>query len=127
MSETNSDRLNRLYKEYGLVKEDVFSHKFFTIITRGGIDKIQAKSNIKITYEVIHCSDDLQNVLVKATGQMDDKIIETFGEASPKNTTQTFKASMAEKRAMSRVVLKLTGFYAHSVFGEDEADKFKRE
>jgi len=32
---------------------------------------------------------------------------------------------MAEKRAMSRVVLKLSGFYALGVFGEDESDDFK--
>ena len=31
---------------------------------------------------------------------------------------------MAEKRAMSRVVLKLTGFYALGVFGQDESEDF---
>ena len=34
---------------------------------------------------------------------------------------------MAEKRAMSRVILKLTGFYELGVFGEDESDTFKKE
>ena len=34
---------------------------------------------------------------------------------------------MAEKRAMSRVILKLTGFYELGVFGEDESDSFKKE
>ena len=33
---------------------------------------------------------------------------------------------MAEKRAMSRAVLKLAGFYQHGVFSEDESDDFKR-
>jgi len=33
---------------------------------------------------------------------------------------------MAEKRAMSRIVLKLTGFYALGAFGEDESDDFKK-
>jgi len=34
---------------------------------------------------------------------------------------------MAEKRAMSRSCLKLAGFYEQGgVFGEDEADDFKR-
>ena len=33
---------------------------------------------------------------------------------------------MAEKRAMSRAVLKLTGFYELGVFGEDEAEDFKK-
>ena len=34
---------------------------------------------------------------------------------------------MAEKRAMSRVVLKLTGFYELGVYSEDEEESFKRE
>ena len=33
---------------------------------------------------------------------------------------------MAEKRALSRAVLKVTGFYELGVFGEDESDDFKR-
>jgi hypothetical protein len=33
---------------------------------------------------------------------------------------------MAEKRAMSRAVLKLTGFYELGVFGEDESEDFKK-
>jgi hypothetical protein len=33
---------------------------------------------------------------------------------------------MAEKRALSRVVLKLTKLYALGVFGEEEAEDFKK-
>ena len=33
---------------------------------------------------------------------------------------------MAEKRAMSRAVLKLTGFYELGVMGQDESDSFKK-
>jgi hypothetical protein len=33
---------------------------------------------------------------------------------------------MAEKRALSRAVLKLTGFYQLGVFGEDESEDFKK-
>ena len=32
-----------------------------------------------------------------------------------------------KKRAMSRAVLKLTGFYELGVFGEDESEDFKKE
>ena len=34
--------------------------------------------------------------------------------------------AMAEKRAMSRAVLKLVGLYELGVFGEDEADDFSK-
>ena len=43
------------------------------------------------------------------------------------NTTTWYVMEMAEKRAMSRAVLKLTGFYELGVFGEDESEDFKRK
>ena len=120
------ERLNNLYTKYGLGKEDVFkSPQGWTIITRSGIDKIQANANITINYDVV--SYDLENVIIKAIGSLEDQTIESFGESSPKNTRNSYPVAMAEKRAMSRVVLKLSGFYAEGVFGEDEADDFSAE
>ena len=57
---------------------------------------------------------------------MGDKSIETYGEASPKNNRNAYPVAMAEKRAMSRIVLKLAGFYELGFFGEDESDDFKK-
>ena len=37
----------------------------------------------------------------------------------------SYPVAMAEKRALSRVVLKAAGFYALGVYGEDEAEDFK--
>ena len=127
---TNKEKLTKLYEKFNLTKEDVFKNpsQGWTIITRGGIDKIQAQADINITYEVI--SSDLSNVVIKATGRSGEASIETFGEASPKNTKNGYPFAIAEKRAMSRVVLKLSGFYSAGVFGEDEWDdagKFVRE
>ena len=34
---------------------------------------------------------------------------------------------MAEKRAMSRCVLKLTGFYELGVYGEDEVNEIEKK
>ena len=124
--ETKKDILNRLFIENNLTDEDVFKHKFYNIITRSGIDKIQATNDIKIKYELMFNSADLKYVIIKATGTMGDQVIETFGECSPQNNSNSYGVSMAEKRAMSRAVLKLAGFYQHQVFGEDEAEAFKR-
>ena len=48
----------------------------------------------------------------------------SFGEASNANLmggAKNFPVAMAEKRAMARVVLKMTGFYEQDkVFGEGE-------
>ena len=126
MKETKQEILNRLFIENNLTDEDYFKHKFYTIITRSGIDKIQASIDIKITYNLIYNSVDTKCVIIKAIATMGDKVIETFGEAAPMNNQNSYPIAMAEKRAMSRACLKLTGFYENNVFGEEEADAFKR-
>ena len=37
-----TDKLKALYQKYGLSKDDVFKHQHYIIITRSGIDRIQA-------------------------------------------------------------------------------------
>jgi len=123
---TKSEQLNALYKKYNLTSDDYFKHKFYTIITRSGIDKIQAAAGIEISYKLQFNSADTKHIIIQAFAKMDDVSIETFGEASPSNTSNSYPVAMAEKRAMSRACLKLTGFYSLQVFGEDEADEFKR-
>jgi len=124
--ETADERMVRLYKEYNLSKEDVFSHRHYKIITRGGVDKIQAIAGITVSYELVYNAfgPDGLYVAVKAIGTRGDKTIETFGEAAPNNTTQNYPFAMAEKRAMARAVLKLAGLYELGFFSEDEADDF---
>lgn len=122
----NREELGKLYKQYELTPDDVFKHKFYTIITRAGIDKIQAKANININYNLEYNSPDNKCVIIQAFATMGDEKIETFGESSPANTTNAYPVAMAEKRAMSRAVLKLTGFYAAGAMGEDESEDFKK-
>ena len=121
-----ASKLNELYVKNGLTKDDVFKHKFYTIISRAGIDKIQANNNIVIDYNLDKVSDDNKFVIIKATAKCGDKVIQTYGESSPTNTNNAYPVAMAEKRAMSRAVLKLTGFYELGHFGEEEEDDFKR-
>ena len=84
-------------------------------------------NNIEIDYQLLHNSGDNKCIIIKATAKSGDKIIQTFGESAPNNTSNAYPVAMAEKRAMSRAVLKLTGFYELGHFGEDEADDFKRK
>ena len=126
----NRDKLKELYEKYNLAKEDFFKHQHYTIITRQGIDKIQALEQIDVHYEVIKCEPNF--AVFKAYAQKDGKSIQTFGSAlkgegyKDGNTNSWYVAEMAEKRAMSRAVLKLTGFYELGVFGEDESETFKK-
>ena len=126
----NKEKLTELYHKYELSKDDFFKHQHYTIITRQGIDKIQAREQIKITYDCIKTEPNFASL--KATATKGDAYIETFGTAlkgqsyNEGNCQSWYVAEMAEKRAMSRAVLKLTGFYELGVMGQDESDSFKK-
>tara|TARA_R100000935_G_C2750176_1_gene129415 strand:+ start:267 stop:659 length:393 start_codon:yes stop_codon:yes gene_type:complete len=125
--------LKEKYIKYNLTKDDVFKHQHYIILTRSGIDKIQAIEGIEIDYEVIKCEKDFCVVKAHAKKEDNDTFIQTFGSAlkgagfKDGNTNSWYVMEMAEKRAMSRAVLKLTGFYELGVFGEDEAEDFKKQ
>lgn len=128
VAETKKDILNRLFRENGLSKEDVYKDpRGFATITRTGIDKIVSKNNITLAYEVINLDVEKGICVLRAAATMkvgsEVKNSMSFGEASPNNLIgggKKYPVAMAEKRAMSRVVLKLTGFYEQGVFGKDE-------
>jgi len=136
---TKKEFLNSLYKECDLSKEDVFENtrQRYTIITRSGIEKIQSKYDIQATFELSVCN--INQVVVKGrftkpnTPKESAKFIETFGEwndthANYKTDKQTgikqmlpfYSVALAEKRCLSRGVLKIMGLYKYGVFGEDE-------
>jgi hypothetical protein len=127
---TKNDILRELFIKNGLVKgEDTFEMmrggKKIPIITRTGIEKIQANNNIHVTYTVEAMTPDF--IVIRATAQKGDVVMESFGEASPNNTRNEYPVSMAEKRALARAVLKMEGFYKYGAYGEDEAESFKRQ
>tara|TARA_R100001443_G_scaffold101091_1_gene108855 strand:- start:3241 stop:3621 length:381 start_codon:yes stop_codon:yes gene_type:complete len=121
--------LREKYKKYNLTKDDVFKHQHYIIITRSGIEKIIALEDISMTFEVIKCEKDF--CVVKAQASKAEVEIQTFGSAlkgdfKSGTTNSWYVMEMAEKRAMSRATLKLTGFYELGVFSEDESEEFKR-
>ena len=127
---TNREKIAKLYKKYDLTPDEVFKHQHYTIITRAGIDKIQGVEQIKIHYDVIECKPEF--AVVNANAEKQDATIQTFGSAlkgdyKSGNCNTWYVMEMAEKRAMYRAVLKLTGFYELGVFGEDESEDFKRK
>ena len=123
----NREKLKEMYAKYELDADDVFKHQHFLIITRSGIEKIQAKENIKITYEVIKCETNF--AVVKA----ETEHLQTFGSAlkgatyKEGNTNSWYLMELAEKRAMSRMVLKTCNLYQLGVMGQDESEEFKRK
>lgn len=132
MNQTQKERLQTLAKENGLNKDHFFkSPQGFVIITRQGIERIQAHKGIRVRYEMVHLTDDCKFVVIKAIGEMSNSNglpvqMETYGESAPNNTRQTYPIAMAEKRALARCILKISGMYELGVFSEDESDDFKR-
>ena len=88
---------------------------------------------ITIDFEVINCERDFCVVKAYAYNEKHEAKIQTFGSAlkgtgfKDGNCNSFYVMEMAEKRAMSRAVLKLTGFYELGVFSEDESEEFKKQ
>lgn len=131
MTEDEKKRFRSLTDKYGLQASDFWkSPQGFVIISRRGIEKIQTGMKAEVTYEVVPEFSSPQDAMyvIKAIGKSrngkDFRRIETYGESSPKNTrggAQAYPIAMAEKRALSRCILKMSDFYSlEGVYGEDE-------
>lgn len=126
----NTEKLTELYKTYNLTKDDFFKHQHYTIVTRQGIEKIQAVEGIEIQYEVIECTANF--AAVKATTKK-PMLIETFASAlkggsfRDGNTQSWYVLEIAEKRALSRIVLRTIGLYKEGFFAEDESEDFQNK
>ena len=127
---SNLEILKEKYLKYGLSKEDVFKHQHYVIITLSGIQKIAAQEHLEICFEVVRCEPNF--AVVKAQALKDEVLIETFGSALKSdtfkdgNTNTWYVMEMAEKRALSRAVLKITNMYELGCYAEDESEDFKR-
>ena len=92
----------------------------------------QAGAENGILYEYDEIEKDSANgvVVVKCTAQMEKENkkhqVISYGEASPKNTKNSYPYAMAEKRAYDRCVLKLLGLHGF-VYSEDEMPEEKLE
>jgi len=84
---TNDEVMDELFKEYELVYDkedpknsDVFITRQYKIITRSGIDKIEAKVNPVVEYKIL--AHDEYEVVIQGTFEKDGKSVTTIGEAS---------------------------------------------
>lgn len=88
MESKNQDQImNELFAKYNLVfdkddikNSDVFVSSRYKIITRSGIDKIQAALNPEVNFDVIFY--DPFETVIRGTFKKDGVTIETIGEAS---------------------------------------------
>ena len=131
MSNKN-ERLKTLSEHYGLSGEDFQKIHNNIIVKRTGVEKIAAQANIDVKYTIVALDLPQKVAAVEAIGvKYDDdgeaeSKVQTYGESCKYNTTNEYPLAMAEKRAFARAVLKLTEFYSHGVYSEDESDDFKK-
>lgn len=134
----NRETLKEIYTKYQLEKDDIFILKFGgknkPIITRAGVEKIQAKLGIEVNYKIESKTEDHKSCIIMATGcifktdergQKVPKIMaQSFGEVSPANNKNPYPIAICEKRALGRVILKMAHLFG--VYSEDEAEDFKK-
>ena len=129
---TRKDFLNALVKDNNLIPaDDIFKHKHlgYTIIKLSGIEKIQNKESIRVTFEHVVIERDFAVIKAIAVGKND--VVQSYGGAvkgkhPDGNHDGTYIVEMAEKRAKARAVLKLCGAYKYGVKSEDESDEFEQ-
>ncbi len=122
--------LGKKYKLDG--KVDVWKCHDNWILTFDAITKIALIENIKLSrLEPIYQSDTSCRFLVTMVKEdKDGNVIDSVtsvGEADNRNSKNNYYGSMAEKRGISRGVLKLINAYQYGVYSEVEADDFKKQ
>lgn len=129
MKESEKKRFRQLTDHYGLTKDDFwFSPQGWAVISRNGIDRIATRMGLEISLwiEPDLCDISKNQVVIKAfTTLPDGRDLQTYGESNETNLkggAKGYPVAMAEKRAISRLVLKASEFYQIAgVLGEDEA------
>lgn len=134
----NKETLKKIYVKYQLDKDDIFVLKFGgkekPIITRAGIEKIQANLGVEVSFKIESKSEDHKSCIILATGcifrtdergQKVPKIMnQSYGEVSPANNKSPYPIAICEKRALARVIIKMANLFGF--YSEDDADEFKR-
>ena len=115
--------IKKFKEDYKLDASDFWLHKQSKnwIIKHNALEKVAAQENIMWKLEVLNFNPD---IVVKCTATSGDRVIESLGEASPKNTIINHPYAMAEKRAVDRCILKLLNAHAY-IYSEAESDDFK--
>lgn len=120
----NAD-LRRLATKYEMDFEKQFhvDPRGFVIMTRGGVEYLQARIKAVVSFETVPEWSDTKEgkYCVKAYAKCEIGQVETYGEVSKSNNRNAYPIAMAEKRALSRAILKLAGF--GNTYGEDELEQ----
>ena len=127
----NKEELKALATRFGMKGNHFHADsRGFIIVTRQGIEYIAGKLHIDAELtpflEWSNPDDGRYVIRCDAKRPMGDGTwtkVTTFGEVSKANNRNQYPIAMAEKRALSRAILKLAGLYKAGAYGEDEIDE----
>jgi len=128
LNEEQKAELRQLAQRYELKGHHFHAdRRGFIIVTRAGVEQIAAKLGILYDLEPVYewCDAEKARYVIRCKAWMPLKDgqhaqVQSYGEVSAKNNSNAYPVAMAEKRALSRSVLKLAGMYKLNVYGEDE-------
>lgn len=108
------ERIEAVRTRYGLDPQDFWQlpQNKQWCIKHSALEVVAAKE--KITFDapmIIEARADEGIATICVTGHMGERSIWSIGEASPRNSKNSYPWAMAEKRAIDRVVLKLAGIH----------------
>jgi len=105
----NTDELRALSAKYDMHPDHFHKDpRGFVIMTRRGVEHLQAKMKAEVRFSTVPEWSDTKEgkYCVKAYAKCEIGKVETFGEASKSNNRNAYPIAMAEKRALSRAILK---------------------
>tara|TARA_B110000008_G_scaffold167993_1_gene167919 strand:+ start:655 stop:1308 length:654 start_codon:yes stop_codon:yes gene_type:complete len=122
------ENVTNALKEIGLKSEDcLWDCHGQWILKHYACERLAAHNGVTFDDPIeIEKDSEKGTVVIKLWGYLDDKSEFTYGEATPKNSKNSYPYAMAEKRAKDRIILKLIGFHGE-IYSEDEAEEFVEE
>lgn len=116
-------RIEIIREKYGLDKADFWElpqKKGTWLVKHAALEIVAAKAGILFDMpQVLEAKGAEGSAAVCVRGELGDRWEWSIGEASPKNSKNSYPWAMAEKRAKDRVILKLSGIHG-LVYSEEE-------
>ena len=89
------------------------------IIKHLEVEALAKHYNIETNIDLVHCNLEKEIAVVKASSFYQNKKYYSFGEVTPQNNKFEYPISVAEKRAVDRVILKALGIHGN-VYSSEE-------
>ena len=123
-------RIEAIRHKYDLDREafwELPQKKGTWLVKHSALEIVAAKAGIKFSApQIIEAHGEAGIAAVCVTGELDGRSVWSIGECSPKNNKNAYPWAMAEKRALDRVILKLSGIHG-LVYSEEEMAGSDRE